>query len=163
MVFEKIKGMLAINQSGTADWNARPDASRIAVCVILLEIAEADNILTPAGREQIMKFFEEHARLSEQSTEDLLKLAEEVRHQSIELFQFTRLISENFPLEEKLRLVETMWRIIYLDGQLDAEEDYLIHKLSTLLGLRHSELIEVKLRVLQSANRPESPGNSSDS
>ncbi len=110
-----------------------------------------------------MKFFEEHARLSEQSTEDLLKLAEEVRHQSIELFQFTRLISENFPLEEKLRLVETMWRIIYLDGQLDAEEDYLIHKLSTLLGLRHSELIEVKLRVLQSANRPESPGNSSDS
>jgi uncharacterized tellurite resistance protein B-like protein len=130
-----------------------PDMLHIAVCVLLLEVAHADDTFSDADRAQIMKFFEEGARLSPEVTRDLLLLAEQARQQAVELWQFTRLIAENFTLEEKLNLVEAMWKIIYIDGKLGMQEDYLIHKLSSLLGLRHSELIDTKLRVLrQSAN-----------
>lgn len=126
-----------------------PDMLQIAVCVLLLEVAHADESFSEADRTQIMRFFEEGACLSPEATRDLLLLAEQARQQAVELWQFTRLIAENFSVEEKLNLVEAMWKIIYIDGKLDMQEDYLIHKLSSLLGLRHSELIETKLRVLQ--------------
>ncbi|MGB7623469.1 MAG: TerB family tellurite resistance protein, partial [Terriglobia bacterium] len=101
-------------------------------------------------------FFEEGARLSPETTEELLLLAEQARRQAVELWQFTHLIAENFSVEQKLNLVEAMWTLIYIDGKLDMREDNLIHKLSTLLGLRHSELIETKLRVLRQKGSNES-------
>ena len=148
-MFESIKSMLMKSASGDEEWSVRPDALQIAVCVVLLEVANADDVLTAEDQAQIMQFFEQNAKLSETAAEELLSLAEHVRHQAVELYQFTHLISENFSVPDKMRLVETMWKIIYFDGRLESQEDYIIHKLSTLLGLRHSELIDVKVRVLQ--------------
>lgn len=148
-MFESIKSILMKSASSQEEWSVRPDALQIAVCVVLLEVANADDVLTPDDQAQIMQFFEQNAKLSETAAEELLNLAEHARRQAVELWQFTHLISENFSVEDKMKLVETMWRIIYIDGRLETQEDYLIHKLSTLLGLRHSELIDLKVRVLQ--------------
>lgn len=156
-MFESIKKVLsggsAQGGSGEGIGGRHPNALQIAACVVLLEMAHADDTFTEEERLQISRFFEEGAHLSKDTTEELLLLAEQARQKAIELWEFTRLIAETFSLEEKIGLVETMWKIIYLDGKLDMREDYLIHKLSPLLGLRHSELIEAKLRVLQSKER----------
>ena len=50
-------------------------------------------------------------------------------------------------LEEKLRLIETIWKIAYTDGKLDKHEDYLVHKLAKLLRLTHKQLIEAKIKA----------------
>ena len=152
-MFELIKNILMKSSAVNEDWSERPDGLQIAVCVVLLEVANADDVLTREDQAQIMQFFEQNAKLSETAAEELLNLAEHVRRQAVELWQFTHLISENFSVDDKLKLVETMWRIIYIDGRLETQEDYLIHKLSTLLGLRHSELIDVKVRVLEERKR----------
>jgi uncharacterized tellurite resistance protein B-like protein len=52
-------------------------------------------------------------------------------------------------MEEKLQIIENVWRIAYADGRLDKHEDYLVHKLATLLRLSHKQLIEAKLKAKQ--------------
>jgi uncharacterized tellurite resistance protein B-like protein len=46
-------------------------------------------------------------------------------------------------------VIETVWRVVYSDGILDKHEDYLVHKLADLLHLKHSELIDAKLKILR--------------
>jgi uncharacterized tellurite resistance protein B-like protein len=160
-LFDTIKkvlsGGIARSSSEMGGKTVHPDMLQLAVCVLLLEVAHADDSFSEADHTQIMQFFQEGVLLSPEATRDLLLLAEQTRQQATELWQFTHLIAENFSLEEKLKLVEAMWKIIYIDGRLDMREDYLIHKLSSLLGLRHSELIDTKLRVLRQNAKLEPP------
>ncbi len=51
-------------------------------------------------------------------------------------------------MEDKTRLMEMVWRVVYADGKLDKHEDYLVKKMARLLHIRHSEMINAKLKVL---------------
>jgi hypothetical protein len=57
-------------------------------------------------------------------------------------------INQNFSREEKIKIIEAAWKIIYADHKLDKYEDHYVHVLADLLRLRHDELIEAKLKVL---------------
>ncbi|MDH4220916.1 MAG: TerB family tellurite resistance protein, partial [Candidatus Aminicenantes bacterium] len=85
--------------------------------------------------------------LSTEDIEELMEMASKRREESIDLWQFTHLINETYTKEEKIKIVEAAWRIIYADDKLDKYEDHFVHKLAKILQLKHNELIEAKLRV----------------
>ena len=78
--------------------------------------------------------------------------ADEELKGSVDYWQFARLINENYSTEEKIEIIETLWRIVYVDGKMDKHEDHLIHKLSNLLRLSNNQLIDAKLKVLRAAS-----------
>ena len=45
-------------------------------------------------------------------------------------------------------MIERLWRIFFMDGEIDRYEHYLMNKLSKLLRLSHKQLIDAKLKVL---------------
>ena len=49
--------------------------------------------------------------------------------------------------EEKVGLIENMWRIAFSDEQLDKYEEHLIRKISDLIYVSHSDFIKTKLNV----------------
>jgi uncharacterized tellurite resistance protein B-like protein len=77
-----------------------------------------------------------------------MQAAEDELEKSIDLWQFAKRINENYSTEEKIKIIETVWHLIYTDGVLDQHEDYLVHKLAKLLRLTHEQLIDAKLKVL---------------
>jgi len=120
---------------------------RVSTCALLLEIAWADEDFGDEERATVAALVRKRFDLDAASTDTLLDLARREREQSTDLYQFTRLIREQLPRPERLRVLEALWRVIYSDGVLDAHEDALAHKLSNLLGLRHEETIALKLRA----------------
>jgi len=71
--------------------------------------------------------------------------------QSVDLWQFARLINENYSTEEKIEIIETLWQMVYVDGKMDQYEHYLMNKLKNLLRLSHEQLIRAKLKVIHSS------------
>jgi uncharacterized tellurite resistance protein B-like protein len=67
--------------------------------------------------------------------------------ESLDLWQFTNLINQNFGNEQKVKILEILWHVIFVDGKVDKYEEHLIRKVSFLLDLHHSDLIDAKLRV----------------
>jgi uncharacterized tellurite resistance protein B-like protein len=51
-----------------------------------------------------------------------------------------------------LAVLELLWQVVYNDGVLEAREDALMHKMGTLLGVRHEELMALKLKVKRSGS-----------
>jgi len=124
------------------------DRVQVATCVILLEVAKYDFELSSIEQETTKAILKQEFSIPEDSIDDLMKIAEEKREESVDLWEFTNVINQNFSREEKMKMMEAAWKIIYADEKLDKYEDHYIHVLAGLLRLRHEELIEAKLRVL---------------
>ena len=123
---------------------------RVAVCALFIEMARIDEQFTPAEMETILLILREKYGLSQENADALTAEAEQELAQSVDLWQFARLINENYSVEEKVDIVETLWRIVYVDGKMDEHEHYLTNKLKSLLRLSHKQLIDAKLKVLHS-------------
>ena len=120
---------------------------RVATCALFLEMSQIDGQFSESEKEYIMSVLKKDYGLSDEHATALLQASHEELKGSIDLWQFTNLINQNYSVEDKLQIIETIWRIAYTDGRLDKHEDYLLHKLAKLLRLSHKQLIEAKLKA----------------
>ena len=123
---------------------------RVATCALLVEIARIDEEFTDAEMETILSILKEKYGLSAEHADALVAEAEQELDKSVDLWQFAKLINENYSNEEKIEIIETLWRIVYVDGKMDEHEHYLMGKLQNLLRLTHDQLIAAKLKILKS-------------
>jgi len=121
---------------------------RVATCALFVEMARIDEKFTEAEMNTILSILKERYGLSPEHADALIAEAERELEKSVDLWQFARLINENYSNEEKIEIIETLWRIVYVDGKMDQYEHYLMNKLQNLLRLTHDQLIAAKLKVL---------------
>ena len=119
----------------------------VATCALLLAAANADDDFSAPERALVADLVRERFGVAGEELDRLLAQAEERRQRSIDLFEFTRVITENYERDGRLAILELLWRVVYSDGRLEAHEDALLHKLAHLLELRQDELIGLKLKV----------------
>ncbi len=120
---------------------------RVAVCALFLEMANIDGEFSDSERENIILLLKEHYGLSDEYVAELIEASNKELEGSVDLWQFTNLINQNYSREEKTRIIEMVWQVVYADKKQDKHEDYLIHKLAKLLRLTHKDLIDAKLKV----------------
>lgn len=125
-----------------------PERVQVATCALLLEIAQADSNLHELESLLVRDLLEQKFSLDPESVSELIELAESERVESPDLYHFAREINNNFSLEEKLEVMENLWRLVYADGVLDRYEDALIGQIALLLRLSHRQMIDAKLKVL---------------
>ena len=145
------------NKDSSKSAEADPGGVRIATCALFLEMAGADGEFSEAERDRILAILRKDYELSEEEASALMKATNRALEQSIDLWQFTRQINQEYSREEKVRIIQMLWKIVYADGALDKHEHYLVRKLSTLLRLSHEDLINAKLSVLHGEASPEDP------
>jgi|SRR5215467_138396 len=129
----------------------KPDSVTVAACALLLEIAHADEVFQPEERERIARHIREEMHVSGDELQEVFRLAEEERRESVDLFHFTQLLREHLTRDQRLRLVEAIWGVVYSDGSLSEVEGHLARKIAELLGFQHPEVQAVKEKVAASA------------
>jgi uncharacterized tellurite resistance protein B-like protein len=121
----------------------------VAVCALCIEIARIDEQFSQEELETVLSILKDRYQLSTEHAEALMASADTALEESVDLWQFAQLINENYTPEEKIAIIEILWRIVYVDGKMDEHEHYLMNKLSNLLRLTHNQLIDAKLKVLK--------------
>ena len=148
-VVKRFFGKTTTEVSKDANQNTTHDI-RVATCALFVEIARIDEKFTAAEMETILSILKQKYGLSPDHADALIAEAERELEKSVDLWQFTKLINENYSNEEKIKLIEILWQIVYVDGKMDQHEHYLMNKLQNLLRLTHDQLITAKLKVLHS-------------
>ena len=126
---------------------------RIATCALFLEMARIDEKFTAEEMDTVLSIMKEKYGLSQEHTDALVAEADRELEESVDLWQFARLINENYSIDEKIEIIETLWQMVYVDGKMDEYEHYLMGKLKNLLRLSQDQLIGAKLKVLKSGGR----------
>lgn len=128
-----------------------PSGVHVAAAALLLELAHADGEFGADERAHIERAVGRHFGLDEATVRQLLELAEKERRHSIDHFQFTRLISEQYDLGQKMVLAEIMWGVILADGTIGPHEAYLVRKIANLLNLEAGYLAQARRTVASRA------------
>ena len=89
---------------------------------------------------------------NKEKLDELMKIAEENEKNSNQILGFTKDIkntNENF----KIKLVESLWKIIYSDESSDMYESNLMRRLSGLLYLENKMVGDIKEKIKKNLNK----------
>ncbi|MBA3623684.1 MAG: TerB family tellurite resistance protein [Methylibium sp.] len=124
---------------------------QLATAVLLVEVMRADPDLSTAERQAVIGALREKFALADDEVARLLELAEQASREATDYFGFTSKINAEFSMEQKVRMIEHMWRVAYADGQLSAHENHLMRRVSDLLHIPHGAYVSAKMRAKQAA------------
>lgn len=130
-----------------SDDGGHEERVRLATAALLIEMTRADFSVTESERAAVDRLLREHFGLDEAETRELVGLADLEVKTSASLFQFTHLIDKHFALEQKIAIVELMWRVAYSDQGKDHHEEHLVRKVAELLHVPHSAFIRARDRA----------------
>jgi len=147
-MLSRIRKLLQAVSDSPAAGPASPDHRvHVAACAVLLEAAYADYECTDSELDHLIETIQRHFGLSAEEAGELVATAKKEREEAADLWQFTNIINRKFSPPEKVRIMEAVWRIIYVDGRLDLHEDHFAHKLAQLLHVGHSDMITAKIKA----------------
>jgi uncharacterized tellurite resistance protein B-like protein len=122
-------------------------ALQLATAALLVEVSRADLEIKDEERRVIGEAVRRTFHLSEHDTDLLIRLAEEEAQTATSTHQFTHLIDKHFPIEQKVHIVELLWRVAFADADKDKHEEHLIRRIADLLHVPHREFIDAKIRA----------------
>jgi uncharacterized tellurite resistance protein B-like protein len=120
---------------------------QLATAVLLLEAARCDFDLRADEFKAILGAVRRMMGLTEDEAVAVVRVAEEEVRLSKRLYEFTRLIDENYTSEQKKALVQCLWQVVFADAQLLASEEYIVRKIADLLNLSLADFLDAKIRA----------------
>lgn len=120
---------------------------RLASVALFMEMLQMDDVEDQTERALILALVKKDFSLDAEQAEALIAKAEQQRKQATDYYEFTSLINKQCSLEQKIQFIEALWRIAYIDGVLDPQEEYLVRKIAGLLHVPHIEFIMARNRV----------------
>jgi membrane protein DedA with SNARE-associated domain/uncharacterized tellurite resistance protein B-like protein len=119
-------------------------SAREAAALLVLELAYADQALTPADREIIASHLRDRWGLP---SSDQPPVPEEEHERRTRFMEYARRLRQRFGQKERLALVERMWHVAFSDGTIGLHEDRLMLLARELLGIDKDDLVEVRGRL----------------
>lgn len=119
----------------------------VACAALFLEMIMIDDGIDAKEQEMILALVRQNFSLITEQATALIELAEQQRLQATDIYRFISLINKEYSQEQKIKLIESMWKIAFIDGVLDLQEEYLIRKIANLLYAPHTAYILTKNRV----------------
>ena len=144
MAFKWLEKLTQLGESASEKRNDR-DEIGMTIAVLMLEVAKSDFEESEAEIKTITAWLEnQDLDLTSVDVHQFLDSARNEQAGSAGLFEYTRRACERMSMEERVELVEQLWRIAYADGVIDKYEEAAIRKASELLYVSHSDFIRAK-------------------
>jgi uncharacterized tellurite resistance protein B-like protein len=121
---------------------------RLAAAALLAEAARLDGRVSPAERAAMRRVLSRRFGLNEAEAAELAREGEAAAADSTQIFEFTRVINRDWPVDQRADLFEMIYEVIYADDALHDLESSLMRKLGELIYLPDRERNEARQRVL---------------
>ena len=121
--------------------------SVIGISALLVHAASIDENYSDHEKELVKEFIKSY--LKEESSDEILKKAEEIEKNSNQLLNYTNIIKQN-SLEIKKDIIEHLWKVLISDNTVDQYESNLMRRICGLIYFSDKECAEIKLKLLNS-------------
>ncbi len=146
-MFDKLKTFLSEQKTLSPRLTELEFDEQVAVCAILLEVAEADRDFAPEEFKEIILQLRAYFGLTREQVEDLVTLTKQERERSSDLWPFTNAIARHYNPDKKQEVLAMVWQVIFADDRLDPYEDQLAGRLQSMLLVNHSVLMAAKAQA----------------
>ena len=120
------------------------------VCALLIHAAKIDQNYTEKEEEIIKKTLNELG-LEDKNISKTVEEAKIIEESSNQILDFTREV-KNLPQQDKIKIVEALWTIIYSNDDADIYETNLMRRLAGLLYIDSKTMGDIKSRIKKNNN-----------
>ena len=123
------------------------DKSYSNIAALLIHVAKIDENYEDKEKEIIKKTLIELGATSS-NIDKLISDALVIEENSNQILNFTREV-KNAPESDKIRIIESLWKIIYSDNNADMYETNLMRRLAGLLYIDARKMADLKEKIKQ--------------
>tara|TARA_B100000989_G_scaffold261290_1_gene212251 strand:- start:71 stop:481 length:411 start_codon:yes stop_codon:yes gene_type:complete len=123
--------------------NEKEDLTKVAA--LLVHAAKIDENYSEAENQIIKKALLE-VGADNQNVEKILLDAKKIEENSNQILEFTKEV-KNMDTNNKIKIVETLWRILYSNNQIDIYESNLMRRLTGLLYIDNKIMGNIKEKI----------------
>ena len=123
------------------------EASQLAVASLMVTTALHDGEFDEIEKDEILKLLGNFYDLDNDKLNKLFEASYELVDKANDIHQFTSKINSFLSDEEKLMIIEMIWKIVIADGRIDDYENALVRKISGLLYVDDFKVGEIKKRL----------------
>ena len=117
----------------------------IKISALLIHAAKIDENYSK-DEENIIKQALLKIGANEQNIENIMQEAKKIEENSNQILDFTREV-KNLPENDKIKIIEALWSIIYSNNEADIYETNLMRRLAGLLYIDSSTMGDIKDRI----------------
>ena len=117
----------------------------VKVCALLIHAAKIDENYTNNEEEIIKKTLLELGSTQE-NLDKTIKEAKTIEDNSNQILEFTKEV-KNLPKDDKIKIVEALWSIIYSNEEADIYETNLMRRLAGLLYIDSKTMGDIKNKI----------------
>ena len=117
----------------------------IKVCALLIHAAKIDEHYTE-NEEKIIKKTLSELGVDKEDLVETINEAKSIEENSNQILDFTKEV-KNLPYEDKIKIIEALWSIIYSNNDADIYETNLMRRLAGLLYIDSKTMGDIKERI----------------
>jgi uncharacterized tellurite resistance protein B-like protein len=143
----------------TSDPTGETDPVQLATAALFIQVMHSDFHADDNEHRAVRGSLQEILGLSPDEAEELMELAASHAEESVSLYEFTQPIHQSLTPQQKVDVMEGLWRVVFADGHLAAGENHIMRKIKGLLHVPQKDYIAAKQRARE---RSESAGQKPD-
>ena len=116
----------------------------LTAAVLAYEIARSDGDISEEELEVLMEEIEKIAIKLKKDKYEIYKIIEIYSSDSVSFHEFIEDINKNYSKNDKLLLLELLWKTAFADGRLDVDEERLVRRLADLIKIKDIEVLKLK-------------------
>jgi uncharacterized tellurite resistance protein B-like protein len=125
-----------------------PEDCRLALAALMVRISRTDGHYADDERRRIDAMLQARYRLGASEAARVRDEAERAEATAQDTVQFTRLIKDAVPYEERTGVIEALWRVAAADG-INADEHGFMRLVANLIGVSDQDSAITRQRVLR--------------
>ena len=118
------------SSSSAASIDTNEETKQLAAAALMVEAATMDGNFDESEADAISRIIRHHFGLNEEEAASLLDAAREAQEAANHLMRFTKAVKESFPFEERVKIIEMLWEVVYADGEVHHYEANLIRRIN---------------------------------
>jgi uncharacterized tellurite resistance protein B-like protein len=143
-MFDKVVAYLEKRMEANAI-NPDPfERRQVAVAALLIEASRLDGHYDAAEQGTVVRLLRETLHLPADQARSLLTIAESRQANTYDNWIFCEAIKKGYSMPERIDIVEHLWQVALVDGQLHRMETIMIDQVAKELGLSADEAAKTK-------------------
>ena len=138
-MFKFFKKEKEVNENNQLDFEME-----LTAAVLAYEIARSDGEISNDELSLLMQEIEKISNKVGKDAKEILSMVEIYSKDSVSFHDFIEDINNSYSKEDKISLLNFMWKTAYADGRLDVDEERLVRRVADLIKIKDIEVLKLK-------------------
>lgn len=151
-MWDKIKSFAdkIIGQKPVSGTDLETDEFKLSAAALMIHAARIDGFYSEDEAKIMRKQLKKYFNISDEQVSDLVRDADKAEREAIDLYKFTKSLTEQLDNDGRKEIVKLLWQIVLADNEITPFEDNLVSRVSGLLGVSTNDRIALRESVRDS-------------